>query len=247
MQLIKKDKTMSDKNIIGFQSRNCPVKPFELRFLDETLTVRELSLRDKSACNKLARFTVAGFIESTPEWEYLKDESYSVVHQQIKYVRDLYDKILSKKNKNNTVLIAEDSKKNIKASFILESFNEIPGIKDEKTGYLTQCLIDKNYRGLRLGSVIIEKLLETAQGCFTDIFTEANPNAIGFYKRAGFEELDFSNPLLKRIGEKIRKHRKESETVLISKSIDSSNPWYERIGERFRDFKKNKESEIQRT
>lgn len=219
-------------NQVQFSSRNYPIAPFTIQTSSDPLFVEELS---KADYHKAADFSFNCGLEAFPDWA--EDWKNSTVKEKIARVKNgekLYIEIMNKKDGNSTVLVGKDPKNDIKALFSMQNFDEFRWLKekfkDVKTGFVEECMIDAKYRGQGIGKVIFDKILKSADGHFTDIFLEADNNAINFYTRAGFSPLDTSNPLIKKISDYILMHRKDRDLItLMSKSLDQSNPWWARI------------------
>lgn len=216
--------------MINFGSKNHPIKPYKLNTPQGAVFVREAKPAD---FKDVAGFTVNTCAEALPGWERYKKIKSHKAQAQINLLKENYDKQATKADGNTTLLIAQDGKKNIVGSFLMNSFDEITGLEDKKVGYLAECFVDKNYRKSGLGANMIQKVLQTAKGHFSDIYTEANNPALSFYKRAGLNEVDTTNPVMKLFAQKVDDLRKDKDQVtLVSKSLDPSDSWLKRLAKK---------------
>lgn len=216
-----------------FGSKNCPIEPFLIQTKKGPVWVRELRPNDKRGIYRAAYFDFYSNIRSFQEWaDIYKDVSREDKLGDIKLIAHEYGSLLN--NDNSTILIGEDSKKKIKALFTMGCFDEFKDNNkdfiDLKTGHIGTCMVDPKYRGGGLGISLLKKIIGTAQGYFTDIFVEADNNALSFYTKTGFKPLDISNPDIKRISDFILEQRDDRDTItLMSQSLDPKDPWWQRI------------------
>lgn len=214
----------------SFGSKNIPVEPFEINTKQGKLYIHELTSDD---IVKSGRFSFKCGLESFQDWR----ESYAKrsPKRKRKWIKNMirnHRNILKREDGNSTILVGKDQKGRIKVLFSLLSFDETEdiGVKDLKTGYVEECMIDSRYRNQGLGKILLSKLLETAHEHFTDIFLAADNKAVNFYSREGFENLDLSIPALKKLSETFLKSREDRDTItLMSRALDSSNPWWKRL------------------
>ena len=216
----------------SFTSRNCPIKPFMVESKSGDLFVEELTSEESA---QAARFQIQFYEREFPhfsKWIKPKDAvEREEVFEALEYLQQI---MLNKPEGNSTVLVGRDSQQKIKAMFALGDFDEFAWAKeklvDKQTAYVSNCLVEADYRGQGVGEKMLEKLLKTADGKFTDIFLEANYKAVDFYKRAGFKPLDLKIPELREISAYIMANRSDSESLtLMSKSLDPTNHWWKRI------------------
>lgn len=222
----------STNKTLSFGSKNCPVKPFAIQTQFGPLQVEELKTSDLT---KAAKYSVGSSVEAYESWRtpYEKLDKKGK-KSWITFVKDRYIKILNKTDGNSTILVAKNSKGKIKAIFTMQNFDEFKnnagGFADSKTGYIEECMTSSKYRGQGIGKIMINKLIETARGNFTDIVLEGENKALAFYGREGFKPLDLSNPSIKKISDFIMKARDDSYTfTVMNKTLDPSNPWWKRI------------------
>lgn len=215
-----------------FGSENYPIRPFEIKTNVGNLAVQELSESD----HKIAAIYILNFLkENFPWWtNYLKNMSDFNDSWILKWVMDTQITAPSVKNSNTTILIGKNQHDEIKSFFSICNFDKSSEAKgniiDKKTGHIPFCLLSNEYRSQGAGRILLDKLLNTADGNFTDIFLEAENKAVNFYKRAGFLELDLTNPLINKISDYILSERQDRDTItLMSKSLDAANPWWKRI------------------
>lgn len=218
------------KQYLTFCSRNHPIEPFIVQTKKGPIFMEELSEIDKY---KAAAFSFRYELETFPiAAKNLK--GISDKKGKIQYFEKIHSRILEKEDGNSTILIGKNSKKRVVALVSMHSFDEFARLEEEfldlKTGYVEECILDAKYRGEGVGTTILNKILETADNHFTDIFLEANNKAVNFYTRAGFERFNVFLPIRKKIYDYILKNRGDRNLItLMTKTLDYSNPWWERI------------------
>lgn len=222
-------------NQLTFKSKNCPIEPFTIQTKFGPLRVEELSKKD---IKKASNFAFYSNVEAFSDWQNGYNNANDTQRDYlVKWYEKKHADILKRNGGNSTILVAKDSENNFKAFFSLLKFDEFSDSKvvDAKTGHLDECMIDAKYRGQGIGRIILDKILTTANGNFTDVIGEADNNALDFYKRAGFYELDTSNPAVKKISDFILSGRHDRDLItLISKPIDASNPWWKRVAKQIK-------------
>lgn len=220
---------------INFGSKNCPIEPFIIQTTKGPLFFRELKPEDTKGIHRSAYFDFYCCLNAFSDWATFYKKATKA--EKITEINDIADDYLSKLNKpdgNTTILIGETAKKRVKALFTMENFTEFKtdsvNFTDDKTGHIQECMVDKTYRKEGLGAILLQKIMETAKGQFTDIFLEADNKALSFYKRAGFLSLDTSNPDIKKVSDFILSQRDDRDSItLMSKPLESSNPWCSRL------------------
>ncbi len=136
---------------------------------------------------------------------------------------------------NSTILTAKNPHGKVEALADLQSFDEIDiltknGFKDLKTGYIQDCYVFSGLRNQGVGNLMVDKLLKTAEGFFSNIFLCSENTAINFYKRVGFYELDTSNPDIKKVVDYILSIRGDKDFVKpMLKTLTSENNWHLRM------------------
>lgn len=222
----------NQNRILSFGSKNCPIDPFTVQTTKGPLFVQEMPKRD---LEKTASFSFDVALNSFKSWEQWKNCSKGEKVYFTKSIERLLKHNLAKKDGNSTLLIAKDTKGDVKALFDLQSFDSIDflhsnGFKDSKTAYIENCLVSAEYRSQGIGQKLIGKLLKTADNHFTDIFLCAENPAVNFYKRSGFSTLDTSNPAIKKISDFILSARIDRDDItLMSKSLNQADPWWARM------------------
>lgn len=223
-------KTSNINTNCSFGSKNCPIESFTIQTKNGPLHVEELS---KRGIYQAGAFTFNITVNSIPVYEKYRQMSNFYKLVNISVFADITSGILKKKDGNSTILVAKDAKNKIRALFSMQNFDKLKDSKgkpfDLKIGSIEDCLIDENYRNEGIGSILLNKLLKTANGYFTDIVLIANNRAVNFYKRAGFTPLDKSNPSIDKIKFNIPGFGINQEFVtLMSKSLVPSKSWWER-------------------
>lgn len=216
-------------NNYSFGSKNCPIKPFALQTKEGQLFVEEIAKKD---INKASTFVFDCTVTSIPpykdepKWNFI-DRLFSIVN-----FNEHYHRILRQKDKNSTILIAKDSNNKVKAFFSMESFNKIYDKngkpKDINVGFIPDCLIDEKYRNEGLGSILLDKLIRTVEGYYSDVLLTANNAAISFYKKNGFKVIDRSAPGINKIPFFIYGYSNGYSTTM-AKSLDPERPWVDRV------------------
>jgi len=223
---------------VSFGSKNHPIEPFVIKTKKGPLFVEELSEND---IPKAAKFEMDFYEKEFPIWGVsTKNKSKAEIKRFLSYLAIRQKSVLSNKEGNGTVLVAKNFWGQVKALFQVEHFCALQSFmgKDEKTAHVETCFIDGKYRSQGIGKILFEKLLETTKGRFTDIYLEAENKAVSFYKRAGFEPLDTSNPALKKISDCVLTHRPDrDEITLMSKTLDPANPWWKRVAKQLEHIK----------
>lgn len=214
----------------SFGSKNCPIMSFEIQTKSGPLHVEELTRGDKF---KAGAFSFNTTVNSIPAYEEYKNMCFFDKLVNISSFIEKNSDVLRKKDGNSTILVAKDSENKVRALFSMKSFDRIKDANgrpiDIKIGSIEECLLDAKYRNEGVGSILLNKLLKTADGYFTDILLSANNRAINFYKKAGFSPLDRSNPSIDELNFHISRFGINPKFfTLMSKSLDPSNPWWER-------------------
>lgn len=214
------------------------IKPFEINTSRGNLFFKELKPKDSKSTNQvhnLAKFLINNFIDSSidPDWNELQNLANKDYYKNVIEDYETFIKAILKNNYGkSTILVAKDTKKHIKASIITFEFNEFKGIEDPKTLYLHSMAVDKEYRKNNIGKILIDKAIEKDKETFTDVFLTAYNNALPFYKKLGFEQLDTTNPKIKIISDKIQETRTDfpQYVTFMSKTLDkNATRWWERI------------------
>lgn len=218
----------------SFKSINCPVSPFTITTAQGTLSIKEMQRKD---LNKTVSFFLKVLPESVKSWEGLKNASTWEKQYYTKHLRSWLTHCIKKEDGNSTVLIAKDEKEKVKALADLQYFDEIDalihdGFKDLQTGHIQNCYISPEYRGQGLGKILLDKLLGTAEGHFTDIFLCSERPSINFYEKSGFSKMDGTDPVMKKVINYILSVRASQDTVIpMSKALDARSPWWLRMAE----------------
>lgn len=232
----------------AFGSKNFPIEPFTIQTTNGPLIIEELT---KKEITDAAKFSVGCNMNSIPSYQkFYKDEyvntlkNFKLTFEDfknliIKTTQNKYQSILDGRSKNNTILVAKDTQNKINALFTLRPFNEFENndeyFIDKKTAYIEECLVTDKYRGQGIGTIMLNNLLKTAEGHYSDVFLESENTSVSLYERAGFKKLDTENPIIKTISDYILKNRNDKEEItLMSKCLDNTKPWWARIIKRLK-------------
>lgn len=219
----------SDNKLLKFGSRNNPIAPFVIQTLKGPLFVSEIKQKD---IPQTVNFELDCLTKSVKAWmPYQKDDDYYK-----EFFLGFLSKILNhckrRKDGNSTILIAKDTDNQVKSLFVMQSLDTsiLKNIRDPKTGYIDSCFVSEEYRSQGIGKILVDKLIETCKGTFSDIYLAADNAAVNFYKKTGFAPLDTTNPEIMKVSDYILNSRSDKELITImSKSLDASNPWYTRL------------------
>lgn len=226
---------------LKFGSKNSPIKPFDINTREGALHVEEIQRKD---IKKLAKF--ANDMEESERFNYLTNRWGQDYQDYLKLDKDEwfedtknhYLNILDKADGNTTILVAKDQKSHIKAFFAMHSFdeNKSSGLFDPKIGYLDRGYFHYKYTKDGAEQIMLYKMSQTAKGHFSDILAIRDGYMHqNIYKGVGFEQLDESNPIIKKISNYLQKHISiEGSSSLLSKSIDPKNPWWKRIAKQLK-------------
>lgn len=212
----------------NFKSKNCPVKPFSIQTKNGLLTVEEMKMQD---LNKTASFLFDSMKNLITKRIYLKKPSGINQFMYRKYLKNLLIHCFEKEDGNSTILIAKDSKNKIKAITDLQSFDEIDvlaknGFKDAQTGYIQDCYTATEYRNQGIGKIMLDKILATADGQFSDIFVCSENSSVNFYKKLGFSIIDTSSPIKQKVVNYILNIRCDKDFITpMLKTLTPENNW----------------------
>lgn len=215
-------------NNLSFKSRNCPIKPFTIETKHGPLYIAELAKKDQW---KDAYFTINNVITSIPPYKY--NPHLNFIDRLCGIITTKYGKSdrLRKKDGNSTILIAKDKQGKTRGTLTLESLKPIYDIKFGKhnlgIGFVRDFFIDSKYRNQGIGAIMLDSILRTTKGQFSDVLLIANNDAVSFYKRNGFEIVDDSTYAVRKIIYSAAEGNLEYSTAM-SKSIDGKNSWIER-------------------
>lgn len=220
-------------NHMSFGSKNCPIKPFLIQTSKGPLSVMEMQQSDFI---KTINFYFDCCVDSINDWKKLKNCSDTHRKYYLGHIGRFLKRSENKPDGNTTILIAKDSANQVKALFDMQSFNESlvsnrKKFSDLKTGYVNDCLVDAEFRSQGVGAKMLNKLLKTADGHFTDVFLVAvNPQAAEFYKRLGFKHLDKSNIFISKLDEVfLSRWVDKRDLSSMVKPIDFQESWWKRL------------------
>ena len=179
---------------LNFQSKANPVTPFVLRTKHGRLNVAEVTARDlrrEGFMENLTKFFCKNFASSTndPAWKvFAKHNSFNYGNDLQNFIR-YYASRIKYGDENMTLLLAKDKRNKIQGACLSYGYKSVPGAND-KVCYIDSIAVNQQYRGFKLGELLINKTLESAQKVFTDAFLTGDKVACGFYEKLGFKSLD---------------------------------------------------------
>lgn len=223
----------------NFTSRLNPVKPFKVKSKWGTLNVVEASpreMRQEGFVNALAKSLCKNFASYTddPGWTILREPTQKDKWKPIiKYFQNNIKRIFKENDPNLTLLIARDKNKKIRGACLSYGFDEVPTAKDTAL-YIDSIAIDKPYRGIGLGKLMMNKTIEANRNTFNDIFLMGEVKAAGFYEKLKFKELDAADPKQNAVINFIAQDRNDYPDYikLFTKPLQPDKPrWYDKAGE----------------
>lgn len=182
----------TNNNKVSFSSYYNRIKPFKVQTSNGVVQFSEINYKHRpkiSFFKKLTAFFVDNFAKtsSDPEWVRCRPESNdpdmykNVIAELTKFYQ------VSSKNKHSTILVGRDSENNIVSAIYAGPLREGPTVKDSKVLFIDSIAVDPKYRGSNIGSVILNKVMESSKKGFTDVFLVAFREALPFYKKMGFK------------------------------------------------------------
>ena len=130
-----------------------------------------------------------------------------------------------------TLLLVKDKRNKIQGACLSYGYDRIPNTKG-LVCYIDSIAINPVFRGLKIGKMLIEKTLESAQNSFTDAFLTGDRSAYGFYKKLGFEPLSDSIKGQKEVIDFLSKRRNDYPKYIefFTKPLQNSEKrWYDKI------------------
>lgn len=221
-------------NNTTFESRNCPIKPFTIPTKKGALFVEELTIKDMK---KAAEFQYDCILDLDKKSENPPRMTSFDRLSNLQMFKELYLKTLWIGKRDNTILIIKDKKEaegKVKGIIFLKNYDRFYKKKGYKTynlnvGFINDFLIDEQYRNEGVGSILLNEIIKTAKGRFSDILLLArNKKALSFYERNGFKSVDLSAPEIRKLPYYVFGCENDN-TKLMEKSLDPSNPWRKRI------------------
>ena len=195
----------------NFKSKAYPVAPFVIKTRRGKLTVAEASNRDlKKDCFflKLTRFFAKNFASLTndPNWQVFKNGYGANYDEAIRELVRYYSAKIKAKDENLTLLLAKDKRNKIQGACLSYGYDRMPNAND-KACYIDSIAVNPAYRGFNVGTVLMEKTLDSAKNNFTDAFLTGDKQASGFYANLGFQALDREDEAQRVIIDYISKRR----------------------------------------
>lgn len=225
-------------NNISFTSLSNPITPFKIKTEHGTLIVKEefKSFLQNSYNRKIiGKFFTDNFMEVSkfPQLKPFRCIANSDIYER--YFSGYGDSCFDAYRRNpflSTLLIAINKKHRIVGAILTHPFDEISSIKDSRTFYINSIAVDKKYRGIGLGKILLESTIKADGKSFTDIFLTAIKESVPFYKKLGFEEINPSNIKYKMFLKKIAVSRADYPKYMtpMTKNIKpSASRWIDRI------------------
>ena len=218
---------------VNFQSKANPIKPFTLKTKQGRLNVAEVSQRDlkrEGFIEHLTRFFCKNFASSTndPAWKiFIKHNSLNY-GEDIQHLIRYYTSKIKYGDENMTLLLAKDKRNKIQGACLSYGYDKIPNAKD-RTCYIDSIAVNPKYRGFKLGKIMMEKTMESAQNKFTDAFVVGDRVAAGFYEGLGFKSLNKDEEAQNTIINYIARRRSDypNYVELYTKPLrELSERWY---------------------
>lgn len=226
-------------NKISFKSQNVPIEPFSIKAGQDELFVKELTSFDlvpEAERYNISKFFIDNFIDGSedPEWKMLSvPENGNLYEKQIVKYKDFMCELFAGKDKNRTILLSRNPSGDVKAGIIAFSFvNEIKGLDDPKSFYIESIAVDKAYRNKGVATNLINKILETTTGIFSDALLTGYNKAVPLYKKLGFKTLNTKNQQIALILKEIIKTRDDipDYTTFMTKILDpKAQRWWKRL------------------
>lgn len=208
-----------NRKTVNFGSKNSPIDSFIINTQKESLFVEELKKVDEA---NAVNFKTDFYIDNFPSWA----EAFPNKESIFNLFKKTNDRALNKPDGNTTILVAKNAKNKIVALFSLEQFDDF---YDTRVGYIRDCLINKEYKSQGIGKILIERILQTAKGYFTDVYLESEQEVSGFYSKIGFDRLDSLNNATKKLYEYIKASSPFYKNAIpMSININPKDPWWSR-------------------
>lgn len=223
-------------NFTNFQSKAYPVKPFTIKTKHGRLNVSEVTQRDLKRdgfIEMLTKFFCKNFASLTkdPNWRIFRNRNSSTSEQIIKDFARYYNAKIRHNNDYMTLLLIKDKRNKIQGACLSYGYDRIPNAR-EYACYIDSLAVNPTYRNFNLGTMLIEKTLESAGNKFTDAFLTGDRESYKFYEKLGFVPLSEDNPAQKNIIDYLSKRRSDYPKYieLFTKPIqDTKERWYDKV------------------
>lgn len=221
---------------LNFQSKAYPVKPFVIKTRSGKLNICEVSqkdLRQKGFIFNLTKFFCKNFASLTkdPNWKIFERPRSNDYERMLYDFSKYYKAKIKRKSDDMTLLLAKDKRNKIQGACLSYGYDRIPGA-EETTCYIDSIAVNPAYRGFDIGTMLIEKTIESAKNKFTDVFLTGDREAFSFYEKLGFIPMDEYNADQKAVIDFIRKRRMDypKYVELFTQPIQNSEKrWYEKL------------------
>lgn len=223
---------------VHFRSRNNPVPNFNIKTKQGDLHVKEIFLTDKEFKSEIAGATVFFFkniLDTTQNPAYLKilNLPNKIRTHIFKSSINTQIELLKEGANDSTFLVAKDINGVTKAGCMTMPFTYIRQVKDDKTLYVANVAVDREYRKNNVGIKMVDKIVECSNNRFTDMTLFAENGAIPAYKKAwGLQEFSPKDEKQDLINKKITKSRLDypKYVAFMHKSLDDTQPrWWDRV------------------
>ena len=219
---------------ISFTSKCCPIKPFTVKTKLGDIHFEELPVENytkKGFLKNMVDFFCYNFARNTNDPQWLKFQNIANIHEFMRLknmFRNEYIKVFKNDNGHLTLLVAKNQKDKVCGACLSYGFDEVPNTRNT-TLYIDSIAVDKKYRGLDIGKILLEKSVEAGKDFFTDVFLHGEKLAGGFYEKLGFVELNPKNTAQRKVIKYIAADRFDFPEYinLYTKTLDPNKPrWY---------------------
>lgn len=229
---IKSDKPAYQN--IQFTSKCCPIKPFTITTKLGDIKFEELPVENytqKGFLKNMVDFFCYNFARNTTDPQWLKFQNIANLHEFMRLksmFRHEYCQVFKNDRGHLTLLVAKNQKDEVCGACLSYGFDEVPNTRNT-TLYIDSIAVDKKYRGLNIGKILLEKSVEAGKDFFTDVFLHGEKLAGGFYDRLGFKTLNPKNTAQKKVIDYIAQDRFDypEHISLYTRPIQPDKPrWY---------------------
>ena len=230
-------RTSKINNSISYTSRNCPIKPFQIRTNKGVLYCREVDYNKNYGnrnrfFNKIGTFFLDIFANTSahPFWKKCRKPTLekSVYENYIKENAQEYSRMI--KSPDTTFILCKNRWGILKAAIYTRAFS-IAEFKEPNTLYIDSLAVDKSYRGNHIGKKLLNKVINSSKGRFDDVFLVAYKESAPFYKKLGFTNTEASiskSKTMKRLAKERIDYPDYAEFLEKSISDNSTEKWYQR-------------------
>lgn len=212
-----------NKSQISFCSKNSPVVPFVYDAGEEKVLIKELP---RSQTSDYTRFAFEQNIAESSDWkEYFSQKTPEETDYFLSQWENKHYYAMLHPDGNNTALVGLNRDGKIVAGLSLKALDPHPivnNFRNPQVGYLSCCQVDKSYRQKGLAQKMLEAVMGSANGYFTDIYLESQRKAHSLYQRLGFLDLDMNNPSVKNLYLTLKEVVLD-DFILMSKPLDNVN------------------------